>query len=177
MLGKAEKAVILKTMDRQLCAAAKGESAAPITGFAGSTEIELDGIGFSTICAALGVAFSSFEEALASDQDFKAACESRNDQISEMIVAKAVKSAFNSDKPRDITAVAERMNQKFAPSKAGVQINNNMNIIEGWFSGKDGAAIQKALEHFEEQERLAIEADRESSRMLEMIEAKAEVVE
>lgn len=177
MLGKAEKAIILKTMDRQLCAAAKGESAAPITGFAGSTEIELDGIGFSTICAALGFAYSDFEAELASDQDFKAACESRNDQIAEMIVAKAVKSAFNSDKPRDIASVAERMNQKFAPAKQGVQINNNLNIVEAWMGGKDAAAIQKALEHFEEQDRLALEGDREATRMLEMIEAKAEVVE
>lgn len=177
MLGKAEKAIILKTMDRQLCAVAKGESVAPITGFAGSAEIELDGIGFSTICAALGIDYADFEEALSSDQDFKAACGSKVDQIAEMIVAKAVKAAFNSDKPRDIAAVAERMNQKFAPAKQGVQINNNLNIIEAWMGGKDAAAIQKALEHFEEQDRVAHDGDREAARMLEMIEAKAEVVE
>jgi hypothetical protein len=177
MLDESDQEFILDVMDQQLSAVATGGvEAERLSGFASSKSSSrpLEGIDWGSICAAHGFSFAEFQETRRADKGFDEQCRYREDQLAEQVKGKAIKSAFASDKPREIVAVAERINKDFAP--AAKEGGGNTLNFELFLGGKDGDAIRGVLEHFEEVDRRRELGDEEARRAIAMIEASAEVV-
>lgn len=175
MLDESIKAFILEVMDRKLCAISNGdESGGHGGGFATSSDIELRGMHFANICAGHNISFSDFEESRKDDPDFDAKCSARERQIAKMLVGTAMEAAFRASDPKQIVAVAERLDKDFAPvarSHTNIIGTQNNNMIQAFLEGRNGAEVKRAMEFLEGVEQRRSESRYKADAAIRAIEA------